>query len=158
MKPNFDNYSEIKGLRFFTKEICPHYCCFLPTQKGSGGASIHRINKLFPLKPSLVVFLSVSLMRENLIGLREHLKHKILALVTILRLRPWLPLKWQPWSPKLSNKLRRKDRKKWKILTWDLNKIQNLKDEVVYEGKSDLILNGVILLLCPYFFMILEIP
>ena len=53
MKPNFDNCSDIKGLRFFTKEICPYYCCFLHTQKDSGGASIHRIDELFPLKPSL---------------------------------------------------------------------------------------------------------
>ena len=53
MKPNFNNCSEIKGLRFFTKEISPYYCCFLHTKKDSGGASIHRIDKLFPLKPSL---------------------------------------------------------------------------------------------------------
>ena len=54
MKPNFDNCSDIKGLRFFTKEICPHYCRFLHTQKDSGGASIHKIDESFPLKPSLV--------------------------------------------------------------------------------------------------------
>ena len=53
MKPNFDNCSDIKGLRFFTKEICPYYCCFLYTQKDSGGARIHRIDESFPLKPSL---------------------------------------------------------------------------------------------------------
>ena len=45
----------MKGLRFFTKEICPYYCCFLHTKKDSGGASIHRINKSFPLEPSLVI-------------------------------------------------------------------------------------------------------
>ena len=54
MKPNFNNCSYIKGLRFFIKEICPYYCCFLHTKKDSGGASIHRIDKSFPLKPSLV--------------------------------------------------------------------------------------------------------
>ena len=54
MKPNFDYCSEIKGLRFFTKEICPYYCRFLHTKKDSGGASIHRIDESFPLKPSLV--------------------------------------------------------------------------------------------------------
>ena len=53
MKPNFNNCSDIKGLRFFTKEICPYYCHFLHTKKDSGGASIHRIDKSFPLKPSL---------------------------------------------------------------------------------------------------------
>ena len=54
MKPNFNNYSDIKGLRFFAKEICPYYCCcFLHTKKDSGGASIHRIDESFPLKPSL---------------------------------------------------------------------------------------------------------
>ena len=47
MKPNFNNCSDIKGLRFFSKEICPYYC--------SGGVSIHRIDELFPLKPSLVL-------------------------------------------------------------------------------------------------------
>ena len=31
-----------------------YYCRFLHTQKDSGGASIHRINESFPLKPSLV--------------------------------------------------------------------------------------------------------
>ena len=53
MKPNFDNYSNIKGLRFFTKEICPLYHFFLHTKNDSGGASIHRIDKSFLLKPSL---------------------------------------------------------------------------------------------------------
>ena len=53
MKPNFNNCSDIEGLRFFTKEICPYYCRFLHTKKDSGGASIHRIDKSFPLKPSL---------------------------------------------------------------------------------------------------------
>ena len=53
MKPNFDNYSDIKGLRFFTKEICPLYRCFLHTKNDSGGASIHRIDKSFLLEPSL---------------------------------------------------------------------------------------------------------
>ena len=52
MKPNFDNCSDIKGLRLFTKEICPYYCPLLHTQKGSGGASIHRIDESFLLKPS----------------------------------------------------------------------------------------------------------
>ena len=41
-KPNFNVYSDIKGLRFFTKEISPYYCRFLHTQINSGGASIHR--------------------------------------------------------------------------------------------------------------------
>ena len=54
MKPNFNSCSEIKGLQFFIKEICPYYCRFLHTQKDSGGASIHRIDESFPLKPSLV--------------------------------------------------------------------------------------------------------
>ena len=53
MKPNFNNCSNIKGLRFFASEISPYYCCFLHTKKNSGGVSIHRINELFPLKPSL---------------------------------------------------------------------------------------------------------
>ena len=55
MKPNFNNCSEIKGLRFFTKEISPYYCCFLHTKKDSGVAGIHRIDISFPLKPSLTV-------------------------------------------------------------------------------------------------------
>ena len=33
MKPNFNNSSDIKGLRFFTKEICPYYCIVCYTQK-----------------------------------------------------------------------------------------------------------------------------
>ena len=53
MKPNVGNCSDIKGLRFFTKEICPFYCRFLHIQKDPGEASIHRIDELFPLKPSL---------------------------------------------------------------------------------------------------------
>ena len=56
MKPNFDNCSDIKGLRFFTKEICPYYCRFLNKKKYSGGASIHRIDELFPFKPSLGMY------------------------------------------------------------------------------------------------------
>ena len=59
MKPNFNNCSEIKGLRFFTKEISPYYCCFLHTKKDSEGASIHRINELFPLKRSLNISLKI---------------------------------------------------------------------------------------------------
>ena len=55
MEPNFDNCSDIKGIRFFSKEIGPYYCRFLHTQKDSGGASIHRIDESFPLKPSLEV-------------------------------------------------------------------------------------------------------
>ena len=58
MKPNFNNCSDIKGLRFCTKEICPYYCHFLFTKKDTGGASIHRIDESFPLKPSLEVKLS----------------------------------------------------------------------------------------------------
>ena len=54
MKPNFDNYSNIKGLKFFKKEICPLYCCFLHTKNDSGGASIHRIDESFPLEPTLI--------------------------------------------------------------------------------------------------------
>ena len=54
MKPNFNNCSDIKGLKFFTKEICPYNCCFLHTKKDSGRANIHRINKSFPLEPSLM--------------------------------------------------------------------------------------------------------
>ena len=53
MKPNFNNCPDIKGLRFLTKEVCPYYCCFLHTKKDKEGASIHRIDKSFPLKPSL---------------------------------------------------------------------------------------------------------
>ena len=45
---------DIKGLRFFTKEICPYYHRFLHPKKDSGGVSVHRINESFPLKPSLV--------------------------------------------------------------------------------------------------------
>ena len=56
MKPNFNNCSDIKSLRFFTKEICHYYFRFLHTKQDSGGASIHRIDKSFPLKPSLVGF------------------------------------------------------------------------------------------------------
>ena len=54
MKPNFNNCSDIKGLRFFSKDICPSYCHFLHTKKDSGGLSIHRIFESFPLKPSLI--------------------------------------------------------------------------------------------------------
>jgi hypothetical protein len=54
MKSNFNNCSDIKGLRFFTKEICPYYCGFLHTKKDSGGASIHRIDESFPLTPFLI--------------------------------------------------------------------------------------------------------
>ena len=53
MKPNFNHFSDIKGLRFFTKEICPYYCHFLHKKKDSGGVSIHRIDESFPQKPSL---------------------------------------------------------------------------------------------------------
>ena len=56
MKPNFNNCLDIKGLKFFTKEICPYYCCFFTHKKDSGGASIHRIDESFPLEPSLVLF------------------------------------------------------------------------------------------------------
>ena len=59
MKPNFDNCSDIKGLKFFTKEICPHYCCFLHTKKDSGGTIIHTIDELFPLEPSLIIYSSL---------------------------------------------------------------------------------------------------
>ena len=37
--------THIKGIIFFTKEICPYYCRFLHAKKDSGGASIHRINE-----------------------------------------------------------------------------------------------------------------
>ena len=53
MKPNFNDRSDIKGLRFFTVEICSYYCCFLHTKKKTQGASIHRIDELFPLKFSI---------------------------------------------------------------------------------------------------------
>ena len=53
MKPIFNNCSDIKGLRFSTKEICPHYCRFLHKKKYPGWASIYRIDESFPLKPSL---------------------------------------------------------------------------------------------------------
>ena len=52
MKPNFNNFADIKGLRFFTEEICPYYRHFLHTKKNSGKASIQRIDESFPLKPS----------------------------------------------------------------------------------------------------------
>ena len=65
MKPNFNNCSDIKGLRFFTKEICPYYCRFLHTKKDSGGASIHRIDESFPLKPSLR-YLFINLDQEKI--------------------------------------------------------------------------------------------
>ena len=48
MMTNFNNCSDIECIRFFTKEICPYYFRFLHTKKDSGGASIHRIDKLFP--------------------------------------------------------------------------------------------------------------
>ena len=44
MKPNFNNCSDIKSLRFFNKEICPYYCRFLHTHKDSGGARIYKID------------------------------------------------------------------------------------------------------------------
>ena len=56
MKPNFNDCSDIKGLRFFTKEICPYYCCFLHTQKKKtqeGQAFIGSTNR-FPLEPTLI--------------------------------------------------------------------------------------------------------
>ena len=50
MKPNFNDRSDIKGLRFFTREICPYYCCFLHTKKKTqeGRAFIGSTNH-FPL-------------------------------------------------------------------------------------------------------------
>ena len=36
MKPNFNNCLDVKGHRFFAKEICPYYCHFLHTKKDSG--------------------------------------------------------------------------------------------------------------------------
>ena len=54
-KANFNNCSDIKGITFFTKEICLYYCRFLHKQKDSGGASIYRMDESFPLKPFLVV-------------------------------------------------------------------------------------------------------
>ena len=70
MKPNFDNCSDIKGLRFFAKEICPHYIpLILHTKKDSGGASIHRVNESFPLKPSLGPFLKVPFLKVSLLFL-----------------------------------------------------------------------------------------
>ena len=44
-KANFNNCSDIKGITFFTKEICLYYCRFLHKQKDSGGASIYRMDK-----------------------------------------------------------------------------------------------------------------
>jgi hypothetical protein len=43
----------LKALDFFSKKICPYDCCFLHTKKGSGGASIHKIDELLPLEPFL---------------------------------------------------------------------------------------------------------
>ena len=65
MKPNFNNCLDIKGLRFFTKEICPYYCRFLHTKKDSGGASIHRINESFLLKPSLVSTIVLKVLQKQ---------------------------------------------------------------------------------------------
>ena len=48
MKPNFNHFSDIKGLRFFTKEICPHYCHFSPTKKDLGGQAFIGLTKRFP--------------------------------------------------------------------------------------------------------------
>ena len=56
MKTNFNNCSDIEGIRFFTKEICPYYFRFLHTKKDSGGASIHKIDELFLLRLPLEHF------------------------------------------------------------------------------------------------------
>ena len=73
MKPNSNNCSDIKCLRFFTKEICPYYCHFLHTKKDSGGPSIHRIDESFPLKPSLVIPLFYATLFEGFLH-QKHLK------------------------------------------------------------------------------------
>ena len=54
---NFNNCSDVKGLRFVTKAISPWYCCFLHAKKHPRGASIHEIRESFPLKPSLEAYL-----------------------------------------------------------------------------------------------------
>ena len=55
MKPNFNNCSNIKALDFLLKKsVLTYYCYFLHTKKDSGGASIHRIDESFPMKPTLV--------------------------------------------------------------------------------------------------------
>ena len=53
IKPNFDNCSDINGLRFVTKPISPWYCCFFTHKKHPVGTSIHRRKESFPVKPSL---------------------------------------------------------------------------------------------------------
>jgi hypothetical protein len=54
MKTNFNNCSDIKGIRFFTKkEICPYYCFFFTHKKRLRMGKHSLINKSFPLKPSL---------------------------------------------------------------------------------------------------------
>ena len=44
----------LKALDFLLKKFVLTTVVFLHTQKDSEGASIHRIDELFPLKPSLI--------------------------------------------------------------------------------------------------------
>ena len=53
MKLNFNNCSDIKGLRFCTKKSVLNTVIFYTHKKTQEGASIHRIDESFPLKPSL---------------------------------------------------------------------------------------------------------
>ena len=48
IKPNFNNCSDIKGLRFVAKAICPWYCRFLHTKKHPRGGAFMRSRNHFP--------------------------------------------------------------------------------------------------------------
>ena len=48
MKPNFNNSSDIKGLRFLTKEICLYYCHFLHIKKTQEGQAFIGLMNRFP--------------------------------------------------------------------------------------------------------------
>ena len=50
---------DIKGLEFFNKENLSSLLLFFTQKKDSGGASIHRIDELFPLEPSLITYSSL---------------------------------------------------------------------------------------------------
>ena len=56
MKQIFNNCLDIKGIGFFLLKKSVLTTVVFYTKKDSGGTSIHRINALFPLTPSLVRF------------------------------------------------------------------------------------------------------
>ena len=53
MKPNLKIAQSLKALDFLLKKSVLTTVVFFTKKKDSGGASIHRIDKSFPLKPSL---------------------------------------------------------------------------------------------------------